>query len=537
VGWRHDASRLIGRLAAAAETRWAPLVVAVAAVGVWWLQAVAIPLAGGRDFATYLGAYSELIHSDPIDLGYVLGRTPLSPLVVGVVLDLFHGALAEPLMSLLYAASVTAWFLAARSFGGMAALLTVGIVLLYPGYGIVMHELSSDSVFAIAFAGWALLVVRVLRSPTPRGFALVGLGVALLVLVRPGNQVLLVLAVIPLLMSAPWRTRLVASAAFVLAAVALLAALTVHNGARYGDYTIARGGNTRLPFERAFLTDRIVRAENGPSSRELARAVRLELLPQEPYRSYGVHLDDFFSDPSPRMIDDLGALANRKWGWGNDARILRDVAIEAIRTHPAAYLRGVSTTVWDLLHQPVFRVLYSGDVGQTSGAREASGTQDTIVIGGRTLPRPTEGQRIPAPHEGGPTSPDGSIYTVWTSPTEHHLVFLHTGDEERYVALHKRMDELRANVPARAGNHTLALRLNQASRWFPPPVLWLVLGIIGLAIRRPAGVLALVTPAVAALLVIILDALAIPSVPHYAVPAAPAFVLLAAGALAGPRRA
>ena len=182
-------------------------------------------------------------------------------------------------MSLLYAASVTAWFLAARSFGGAAALLTVGIVLLYPGYGIVMHELSSDSVFAIAFAGWSLLVVRVLRSPTPRGFALVGLGVALLVLVRPGNQVLLVLAVIPLLVSAPWRTRLVSSAVFVLAAVALLGAWTVHNGVRYGDYTVARGGNTRLPFERVFLTDRIVRPENGPSSRELALAVRARAPP------------------------------------------------------------------------------------------------------------------------------------------------------------------------------------------------------------------------------------------------------------------
>jgi len=539
VGWRHDASRLIGRLAAAAETRWAPLVVAVTAIGVWWLQAVAIPLGGGRDFATYLGAYSELFESDPIDLGYVLGRTPLSPLVVGGLLDLFHGALAEPLMSLLYAGSVTAWFLAARSFGGAAALLTAAILFLYPGYGIVMHELSSDSVFAIAFAGWSLLVVRVLRSPTPRGFALVGLGVALLVLVRPGNQVLLVLAVIPLLVSAPWRTRLVSSAVFVLAAVALLGAWTVDNGVRYGDYTVARGGNTRLPFERVFVTDRIVRPENGPASRKLALAVRRELLPQEPYRSYGVHLDDFFSDPSPRMIVDLGALANRKWGWGNDARILRDVGVEAVRTHPATYSRGVATTVWDLLHQPVFRVLDSGGAKTTpgNGTSAPPGTADTVVIGGRTLPRPTEGERIPAPHEGGPTSPDGSIYTVWTSPTEHHLVFVKAGDEERYVALHSRMDELKAHVPGRAGNHTLALRLNQLSRWFPPPILWLVLGIVGLVLRRPTGALALAVPAVAALLVIVLDALAIPSVPHYAVPAAPAFVLLAAGVLVGPRRA
>jgi len=365
------------------------------------------------------------------------------------------------------------------------------------------------------------------------------LGVALLVLVRPGNQVLLVLAVIPLLVSAPWRTRLVSSAVFVLAAVALLGAWTVHNGVRYGDYTVARGGNTRLPFERVFVTDRIVRPENGPASRKLALAVRRELLPQEPYRSYGVHLDDFFSDPSPRMIVDLGALANRKWGWGNDARILRDVGVEAVRTHPATYSRGVATTVWDLLHQPVFRVLDSGGAKTTpgNGTSAPPGTADTVVIGGRTLPRPTEGERIPAPHEGGPTSPDGSIYTVWTSPTEHHLVFVKAGDEERYVALHSRMDELKAHVPGRAGNHTLALRLNQLSRWFPPPILWLVLGIVGLVLRRPTGALALAVPAVAALLVIVLDALAIPSVPHYAVPAAPAFVLLAAGALVGPRRA
>ena len=113
----------------------------------------------------------------------------------------------------------------------------------------------------------------------------------------------------------------------------------------------------------------------------------------------------------------------------------------------------------------MFRVLdSSGDARQAGGAPEQSTTPETVVIGGRTLPRPTEGQRIPAAHEGGPTSPDGSIYTVWTSPTEHHLVFLHPGDEERYIALHQRMDELRANVPDRAGNHTLALRLNQLSR-------------------------------------------------------------------------
>ena len=386
-------------------------------------------------------------------------------------------------------------------------------------------------VFAVAFAGWALLAVRVLLAPSPWGFALVGAGVALLVLVRPGNQALLVLALLPLALPGAWRTRLVSAAAFAGAAVLLLGAWTVHNGIRFGDYTVARGGNARLPFERAFLNDRIVRPENGSASRRLATAVERELLPKEPYRSYGVGLDDFFSDPSPRMKDDLGALANRLDGWDSDERILRNVGIEAVRAEPGMYLRGVSTTVWRLLRWPI---LYPepADVEEPSEGEDAS---ETIVVDGRTLPRPSEGERIPSPHFAGPTTRDGSIYAVWTSPSEHHLVFVKPGDEERYDALRQEIDRLGSNLPDRTGSGFAVRSLNLASRGFPPPSLWLAIGVIGLIVRRPGNVLALITPAVAALVVVVLNALAIPAIPHYSVPVAPAFVLLAAGALLSPR--
>jgi hypothetical protein len=537
VRWLGEASRQADRAAAAVESRRAPLAVFLVAVGVWWLEALVMPLAGGRDFGTYLGAYVELFQSDPIDLGYVLGRTPVAPLVVGGLLDLAGGALAEPAVSLLYAGTITIWFLAARTFSGRAALLATVVLILYPSYWILFHEISSDTVFAVAFAGWSLLTVRVLLAPSPARFALVGAGVALLVLVRPGNQALLVLAVLPLALRMPWRARVASSLAFAAAMVVILGAWTVHNGFRFGDYTVARGGNSRLPFERVFLTERIVRSENGPASRELARAVERDLLPKEPYRSYGIGLDDFFSDPSPRMKDDLGALATRRWGWESDERILRDAGIEAVRAHPGAYAQGVATTVWNLLRQPVFRPLPadSGEAAVTAGSGAASaGDSATAGVNGPGLPQPSEGERIPAPHEGGPTTPDRSIYTVWTSPTEHHLVFVHEGDEERYQALHRRIGELSDNLPDRAGSATLALRFNQSSRWFPPPVLWLALGLVGLAIRRPTNALAMSTPAIAAIIVIVLSALAIAAVPHYAVPVTPAFLLLATGALLGP---
>lgn len=534
--WLGKALRQADRVATAAEARRAPIVVFLVSIGAWWLQALVLPLTGGRDFGTYLGAYVELFQSDPIDLGYVLGRTPVAPLVVGALLDPFGGALAEPGVSLLYAGSTTAWFLAARTFGGRAALQTLVVLLLYPSYGILFHEISSDAVFAFVFAGWSFLTVRVLLEPTPLRFALVGTGVALLVLVRPGSQALLVLALIPLALRMPFRTRIASSAAYVAAAVAILGAWTIHNGVRFGDYTVVRGANS-VPFERAFLTDRIVRPENGSASRRLARAVKRELLPEEPYRSYAIGFDDFFSDPSPRMREDLAALAIRLDGWENDQRLLGDVAIEAVRAHPTVYARGVAGTVWDLLHLSVFRPLGAPD-SESPSAAVGEGTSElgtTVTASERELPVPTEGERIPAPHEGGPTTPDRSIYTVWTSPTEHHLVFVKEGDEERHQALHRRIDELAGNLPDRAGNATLALRFNQSSRWFPPPVLWLGAGLVAFLLRRPANALAMSTPAIAALIVIVLSALVIAAVPHYSVPVAPAFALLAAGALLGGR--
>ncbi len=512
--------------------------VLAAALAVWWLQALVIPLVPGRDFGTYAGAYVELFQRHPVDLGYVLGRTPLAPLVVGVLLDPFGGRLAEAGVSLLYAGSVLAWFLAARRFGGGAALLATFVLLLYPSYGILFHELASDAVFAAAFAGWSYLTVRVVLRPTTVGFALVGLGVGLLCLVRPGNQALVVLALVPLVLAMPWRQRVVGALALFASAVAVLALWTVHNGVRFDDYTVARGGNSRLPFERAYLTDRIVRPDNGPASRRLAAAARRELLPAEPYRSYGITLDELFSDPSPRMKDDLGWLANRLEGWHSDERLLRDAGIEAVRTHPGVYARGVATTVFHQLHRAVFRSLAGGSsapAGTTSAPTGPPSTSDTIVVNGRRLPRPSEGEKIPAPHEGGPTTPDGSIYTVWTSPTEHHLVFVNPGDRARYDALHERIEELANAFPGRGGNDELALRLNQLARWFPPALFWIIVAVVAFVVRRPAKAVALVTPALAAFVVILLSALAIAGVPEYAVAVAPAFLLLASGALFGPR--
>jgi hypothetical protein len=532
--------RALGRRAAAfAETRAGATVVFIAALGVWWVQAIAMPLAGGRDFGTYVGAYVELFQSDPVDLGYVLGRTPVAPLVTGASLEPLGGALAEPLMSLLYATTILAWFLAGRRWGGAAGLVTALILLANPSYGILLHEISSDSVFAMAFAGWSLLAVRVVERPSTAAFVALGAAVGALALVRPLNQVLVVLVVLALILGTTWRTRATWAVAFVLPVVVVLGAWMVHNGVRFGDYTVSRAGNTNWPIYRVYLFDKLVRPDNGSASREVARAVEEDLLSNEPYRSYGITLERFFEEPTARMLEDLGALANRRWGWDSDQEILREIAFEAIRANPGQYVRNVSRTTAALLLKPVYRSLTppsdDGDAGG-GGNGAGGGAGVTIVVAGRVLPKPSEGEAIPGAREGGPTTPDNSIRTVWTSPYERHLVFDRPADRIRHAQLARDIEELAGGLPNRAGSYDLALLVNRAARWHPPPALWLILGLIALAWRRPAKALALSTPAIAAGIVVVVVALGAPAIPHFAVPVTAAFALLFAGAVAGPRR-
>ena len=504
------------------------LVLFLAALAVYGIQTIAWPLKAGRDLDEYLYAYIQLFDRDVLLPWSMLFRTPLTPVVTGLSLDVFGGALSEPVAALLYACSIVAWSAAALVFGPRVALATAAALLVYPGYALMFHELASETVFAAAFALWALLLTRASVHPSLARFALVGLGIALLALARPGNAVLLVFALFPLTLRADWRTRVGWAAAVTAAAVLPLAAWAAHNGMRFDTYTLARGGNAIIPFYRAFITDRIVSPENGDASRRLADAVERQLLTREPYRSYGVTLDEVFESGSFRIHEDLYLLSDQAFGWDSDYEILREAGVEAVKANPGAYASGVLDTIWSQLWKPYYGAVSRGG---RSPAREAG----TTVPGGPRLPEPTEGEPIPAGQVVWISRPDQAIRQVWTSPTEWHLEFDDPGDRARLAAIEEERDRLFGGFPDRDGNAALGRRLNQLSRWYPRPALWLLVGAIALGWRRPRGWLTLVSLAAAALLVVSLNALGLFADPRFVLPVAPAFVLFGIGALLGSR--
>jgi 4-amino-4-deoxy-L-arabinose transferase-like glycosyltransferase len=500
-------------------------------VAVYAVRAIGWPLVGGRDLDEYLYGYIQLLDWHPLLPWSLLFRTPATPVVVGGVLDFAGGRFAEPFMAVLFAGSVVAWAAAARAFGARAALLVAAALLVYPAYGLMFHELSSEPLFAAAFALWAVLVTRAAERPSSRRFAVGGLAVALLALIRPGNAVLLAFVLFPLLLPARIRKRAAWAGAFLAAAIVPLAAWAVVNGVRFGDYTLARGGNAVIPFYRAFISDKIVSPDNGPASRRLGAAVKQHLLTRDPYKSYGVTPGILFSSGSFRIHEDLYLLSDQVFGWNTDYSVLRRAGIEAVRAHPGKYTSGVAHTVWHQLSRSYFRTP-SAPSSKNSGSPPASAT---VLVKGRRLPVPTEGQPIPAGQDVWISRPDNSIREVWTSATQHHLVFRNPSDRPRFERIVRERNSLFAALPHRRGNAQLALRLNQLSRWFPRPIVWIALGLLGLAWRRPRGTRTLLALALSALLVIVFNALGLFADPHFALPVAPAFVLLGAAALLGER--
>ncbi|MEX2421902.1 MAG: glycosyltransferase family 39 protein [Actinomycetota bacterium] len=517
--WRAIERFADGRLAAPS------LVVAALLV-----YAAALPLAAGRDLGRYLVVYAQLFEEHVVYPYALLARPPGTPLVAGALLE--AGPLgAEAGAAFLYALSILAWCSVARRFGPAAAVVTAAALLLYPGYALLFHRLSSDAVFAAGFALSAWLLVRVVDRPGSGRVAALGVGVAGLVLIRPVAQVLLLLVLVPLIAAGTWRGRVQGAAVFVLAAVLPLLAWAGHNAVRADDFTLARGGGATLPLFRAFVADRIVRPENGPASRELERAVARGLLPYEPYRSYGIDLDRFFSSGSARMHEDLTGLSDRVWGWEDDYRLLGRVGREAVLAHPRTYARGVAADVRDLLVWPLYiEVEPPPAEGQADSKRFAS------LVQAPDLPVPGEGEPIPSARLSSYlTTPDGSIREVWTSPTEHHIVYDDPAAEGRAAAIDRRIDELVASFPDRASRPELVDRLNSASRWYPRPVVWLAVGLVALLVRRPRRLGVPPVLAGAALLILLATSLAVYAVAEYSVPVAPAFILLATTGLLGAR--
>ena len=208
----------------------------------------------------------------------------------------------------------------------------------------------------------------------------------------------------------------------------------------------------------------------------------------------------------------------------------RVVGIEAVDPHPLRYLSGVGKTTFEELWKPLFVALPNDDVEAPRDTPKAKPATRPA------LPVPSDGELIPAAHQGFfSTTPDGHIREKWTSPVDHSLVFATQEMQRRYDEIGRDAGALIAEVPPYDGNEWLTLQFSRSSKLFPPPILWLVAGLVGLIVRRPKHLGLALALAGAAVLVVGFQALAIYTIVEFAIPVAPALIVLGAAGVVGTR--
>jgi hypothetical protein len=201
---------------------------------------------------------------------------------------------------------------------------------------------------------------------------------------------------------------------------------------------------------------------------------------------------------------------------------------------------GVATSFWQELSQPLY--VPGGAAAPkpaTPGAAKGNGpgiTGATIVVHGHRLPKPSEGEPIPAAHQGDYVStPDRHIKELWRSPIDHGTVFAAPRDQQRYAQLNARLGELIGRIPTRTELGWLHVQQNRVSKAYPPLWTWLLVGVVALGIRRPRGWRAPVILTASGLLVVLITVLGVYAIPEYSVPVAPSLIMLGAGGLVGQR--
>jgi hypothetical protein len=522
-------SRMWARLLAFVPTRRAAVVLFALAFAVFWLESLGWPMAKGRDTWDYLVYYLQLLDGDPPISELQLFRTPLTPIVVGLPLDLGGIWLLELVFALLYATSILAWSATALVFGRIPALFAALLLLAYPAYATLFHQAASDAVFAAGFAVWAWLLARALRAPTAWRFVAVGAGIGVLVLVRPANQVLLPLVLAPLATYLVWRRRFVLTGACAVAAVVPLLVWGLHNGIRYDDATVARGGKAWVPFLQVFTANRTISPENGEASQRLAALIEQEILARDPHASLDVTLDAYLQNGSNYEVVRLIALSDDVLGRDENYDVLFDSALEAIRAHPGTYARGVADTFWDFLVQKPLR---EGIVPREQTAPEPPAP--TFEADGDVLPNPQATVLLLGIPYGFVWCASDYIDSCTTADPSQ--VWRDAGRQERYRELVARVRAWDAELPTRAGVDAVTEILNRITPRFPTPPLWLVAGVVALLWRRPRDWRTILLLWVSAFLVLLVHAASQGVAPEFALPVYPVFIVTALGALAGDRR-
>ena len=515
------------------------ILVVVLAAGAFLVGSMVWPLFPGRDAQTYLMYYLEMGRANPVFPSLMLFRTPGAPLFFGPALTTGHPVIVEWMLAAAFVASMLSVYLIGAFWSRKTGLGTALVLLLYPAYNAIYHQVSSDGLFAFALTVWVLLFCAAVKDPATSKFVLVGLFAFVLSMIRPASAVLLVLAsIVALLQPGSLFTKIRNAGAMAATGVVLLIGWAGYNKVRYGDFTISRPAPLNVPFFRLFMMDRLIRPENGPASRALANAIETDLLAREPYRSYGVTVDYFLKSGHRNMLSDLGPMSDRVWGWNSDYEVIKRASREAIRSDPAGYAKAVTMTAIKTLSEHSYAPVAPWPPrAPTIRCELACSGPGTVIRNGKSLPAPFyPDEAITTGHSYWlESTPDSSISTDWSDLANPRLEFRSPDQQQAFAELSTRLAAAQRDLPPRKPLAPLMKIANLMTELLPSMWIWLLIGVAGLVRVRFDRRLLVALPAIGVAFIFI-NSLGLPGSQEYRLPFDPLFILFGVAGFVGARK-
>jgi hypothetical protein len=311
---------------------WILGITAILFIVLAWVKGVAFSADGNW----FLFNYLQLNDANPVYYAMLLYWAPLSSLVYGLTFDLGGLPLLTLLQGGLALSSACALFLLARPWGRRFAWTVVVFWWFYWQLQLYYHLIGGDAMMVCLVPLWLYALRLAVQHQKWEFWLAVGILVGLHALTRAGNLLMLASFVGILFVG---KSPRLCTKHFAVAGLGLILVLLPHilnMGLRYDYWGLSRGSNT-LWWAAVYIPHSIVEVDNGEATRRFGTLLEDNLLNTDLYE--GVTLETFFSTPSYRTYDDAISVLDRTEGWDSEYALLRPVAWEAIRAHPAAFLR------------------------------------------------------------------------------------------------------------------------------------------------------------------------------------------------------
>ncbi|MBF8271389.1 MAG: hypothetical protein HW380_494 [Magnetococcales bacterium] len=329
------------------EDRYFILSALLVGIAAFTIVAIAWPVSPGRESVRYFLYYYDINYMDAI--GIISQVPPGVPLILGNVIKLgYAGAFAFALFC--YLTALVSTYYVARLLGKTFARIITIIALMYISQNVFMHELSGDPVFTLGVALWAMVVVRLHKTPTFQSSFIIGIVSFFLVLLRPVSQIFIIVCFLPLVCFGISKNTIIQALTLLACFCTGLLGLSLYNYHQFGGFNLAALSKQMIPARNAFIFTNIMSPDYGPASRRLADLIVEKLLDSPQYKNYGVTLETVFTSRDKRILSDL-EIMDAQYGDG----VLRAAAWEAISRKPFEFIHGCYILVKFIFEKTFFR--------------------------------------------------------------------------------------------------------------------------------------------------------------------------------------